>query len=817
MKLLVPALVALLAGCATLGVGRAPSGGAAGQEDSKSPGVRPYQEVVTAEAVSDSGLFLVHRIGERVLYEVPPAELGRPLLWVATIARAQTGTAYGGQTLRGRVVHWERRGSRVLLRNEMHEIVADTAQPIYRAVEASRFAPVIMSFSVEAFGPDSAPVIDVTKLFTTDVAEFSPRQRLRAKKLDESRSLVERTVSFPRNIETEAMLTFEAEPDSVPVEGGGLNRPVLGTVSVVMHHSMVKLPEDPMESRLWDSRVGFFSIEQIDYGREEHRAEHRRFITRWRLEKKDPQAPLSEPVQPIVFYVDPATPKKWVPWLIRGVESWNAAFEKAGFVNAVQAREAPSPEEDPDWSMEDARISSIRWLPSTIENASGPHVHDPRTGEILEADIQWYHNVLNLLRNWYFVQVSPLDERARDLPLPDSLMGRLVEYVAAHEVGHTLGFPHNMKASSSYPIDSLRSAAFTARFADEPSIMDYGRFNYVAQPGDRASLVPVVGPYDLHAVEWGYTPIDGGPDDEREELDRLARRAEEDPRLRFGDPSRVDPTAQTEDLGDDAVAATRLGLANIRRIVPTLIAAAGEPGRDYSDLREIYHELIDQWSREMGHVAAVVGGVVETRRHYGTEGVVHHPLPRERQKRAVAFLAEEAFRTPVYLVDEEVLRRIQPAGAMERIGGAQRRVLEAVLDNDRMVRLVELEARAIPGERAYPLPEMLADVRAGIWTELDDRRVSIDAWRRNLQRHWLDVIDGKLNPGPGGPAPPGPPAPPPVDVELTDIRPLLRGELSAVRAASLAAIPRAADRVTRLHLEDVVFRVEQILDPRGRS
>ena len=466
-----------------------PPAGGGGQErpgrPDQQPEIKPYERVITKEAKSDEGVFTVHNVKEKVFYEIPRSELNKEFLWVSQIARTTLGVGYGGQAAGNRVVKWERKGNRILLRNVAYDVVADPKLPVSRAVQAANNDTIIMAFNIEALGKDESAVIDVTRLFTTEVTEFSARTRLRARGFDASRSFIEKTKSFPTNIEVEVSQTYTSPPDVNPGGGGGGPQPQpapnpfaqgmrAGTnATVVMHYSMVKLPEQPMMPRLFDERVGYFTVRKTDYGIDEHRAPQRTYITRWRLEKKDPNAELSEPVKPIVYYVDPATPSKWVSWIKKGIEDWQPAFEAAGFKNAIIAKEAPSKAEDPYWDPEDARYSVIRYLPSTIENASGPHVSDPRTGEILESDIQYYHNVMNLQRDWYFLQVGPLDPRAKKLPLPDDLMGRLVEYVIAHEVGHTLGFQHNMKASATYPADKVRDPQWLKTMSHTPTLMDY--------------------------------------------------------------------------------------------------------------------------------------------------------------------------------------------------------------------------------------------------------------------------------------------------------------------------------------------------------
>ena len=777
--------------------------------------IKPYDKVITKEAKSDEGVFTVHTVKEKVYYEIPKSELGKEFLWVSQIARTTLGAGYGGQAAGNRVVKWERKNNRILLRNVSYDVVADPKLPVSRAVQAANNDTIIMAFSIEALGKDDSAVIDVGKLFTTEVSEFSARTRLRARGFDATRSFVEKIKSFPTNIETEVSQTYTSPPDVTPTAGGGGPQPPpnpfaqgmrSGTnATVVMHYSMVKLPDKPMMPRLFDERVGYFTIQQTDYGVDEQRAPKRTYITRWRLEKKDPSAELSEPIKPIVYYVDPATPTKWVKWIMKGIEDWQPAFEAAGFKNAIIAKQAPSKEEDPNWDPEDARYSCIRYLPSTIENASGPHVSDPRTGEILESDIQYYHNVMNLQRDWYFLQVGPLDPRARKLPLPDDLMGRLVEYVIAHEVGHTLGFQHNMKASSLYAADKVRDPQWLKTMGHTPTLMDYSRFNYVAQPEDNIpvdDLIPRVGPYDKWATMWGYKPIPGArtADEEKKTLDEWAREQDSKPWFRFStaDTRGSDPGENTEAVGDaDAVSSTALGIKNLQRVADMLLPATSHPGEPYDDLLEIYGRMLGQWATELNHVAAIVGGFNSQQKHAGQDGVRFTIVPREKQAAAVRFLNDNAFATPTWALKPEILRRIEPSGALARVNTAQERILNSLLSTARFDRLVEQEA--IDGAAAYRPADFLADVRKGIWREIEGGPVRIDAYRRNLQNSYIDLLALKLN---GRPA------------VTDDYRALIRIELRDLSAAIGAAQPRALDRQTRAHLADARDQIAKALDPR---
>ena len=798
----------------------APPAGGAGQErpgrPDQTPEPRPYERVITKEAKSDEGIFTIHTIKEKVYYEIPKSELGKEFLWVSQIAKTTLGVGYGGQAAGNRVVKWERKGNRILLRSVVYDVVADPKLPVSRAVQAANNDTIIMAFNIEAIGKDDSAVIDVSRLYTTEVTEFSARTRLRARGFDASRSFIEKTKSFPTNIEVEVSQTYTSPPDPTPGGGGGGPQPApnpfaqgmrAGTnATVVMHYSMVKLPENPMMPRLFDDRVGYFSVRKTDYGVDEHRAPQRTYITRWRLEKKDPNAELSEPVKPIVYYVDPATPTKWVSWIKKGIEDWQPAFEAAGFKNAIIAKEAPSKTEDPYWDPEDARYSVIRYLPSTIENASGPHVNDPRTGEILESDIQYYHNVMNLARNWYFVQVGPLDPRAKKLPLPDDLMGRLVEYVIAHEVGHTLGFQHNMKASATYPADKVRDPQWLKTMGHTPTLMDYSRFNYVAQPEDNVPvelLIPGIGPYDKWATMWGYKPVPGAktPDEEKKTLDEWARSQDAKPYLRFStaDARGSDPGENTEAVGDgDAVASTTLGLKNLKRVSEMLLPATSHLGEPYDDLEEVYARMLGQWALELNHVTGIVGGFNSQQKHGGQDGVRFVIVPKERQAAAVRFLNENAFATPSWALRPDILRRIEPAGALARVNQAQERILNSLLNNARFDRLVEQEA--IDGVAAYKPADFMADVRRGVWSELEGAGpIKIDVYRRNLQNSYIDLLSNKLNVRPS---------------VTDDYRALIKAELRDLSAALGVASARATDRQTRAHLADARDQIAKALDPK---
>jgi hypothetical protein len=546
------------------------------------------------------------------------------------------------------------------------------------------------------------------------------------------------------------------------------------------------------------------------------------YLDRYRLEVKDEdiekfkRGELVEPKKQIVYYVDRATPEEWVPFIIQGVNDWQVAFEAAGFKNAIIGKRAPTKEEDPEYSPEDVRYSVIRYLASPIPNANGPHVSDPRSGEILESDINWYHNVMSLLHNWFFIQTAAINPDARGNNFKTETMGELIKFVSSHELGHTLGLPHNMGSSAAYPVDSLRSASFTKKYGTAPSIMDYARFNYVAQPEDKGvALMPNIGVYDKYSISWGYRPIlDKTAEEEKPILDSWILEHAGDPMYRFGHQQAggvVDPTSQTEDLGDNAMKASAYGIKNLKRILPKLEEWTSEKGENYSELSTMYGQVLSQFNRYMGHVSANVGGVTEYFKTTDQEGAVYTHIDKETQKEALKFVIDELFKTPTWMLDKNIFSKTEFSGSVERVRGLQARSLNNILDAGRMARMIENET--LNSSKAYTLVSMMSDLRRGVWSELYSRR-SIDTYRRNLQRAHLDRLDYLLNKArdqrganrgyfkQSG-----------ITVNQSDIKSVVRGELKRLRRDAKTA-SSGGNTISRYHLQDVVDRIDNILDPK---
>ena len=705
----------------------------------------------------------------------------------------------------------KKKDSKILLRVVSHNVVANDSLPVSEAVVNSNFEPILHSFKTLSYGKNSS-VIDVTKLFTDDVKPLgfpqSRRKSYKISSLDSKRSFIESIKSYPINIEVRHVKTYRS---SDPPSNSSV-----GAVSLEMNNSMILLPKTPMKRRYFDQRVGWFARSQVDYGLDVQESKSLKYLDRWRLEvkkediEKFKKGELVIPKKQIVYYIDRATPVKWRKYLKQGIEDWQVAFEEAGFKNAIIAKDPPTKEEDPEWSPEDVRYSVVRYLASPIPNANGPHVSDPRSGEILESDINWYHNVMTLLRNWFFVQTAAINEKARGIAFDDEVMGRLIRFVSAHEVGHTIGLPHNMGSSSAYPVDSLRSASFTKKYGTAPSIMDYARFNYIAQPEDEGvSLMPDIGVYDKHAVKWGYRPILDAKTakDEKKTLDKWIRDNENSLMHRFGSAG-IDPSSQTEDLGDDAVKASEYGILNLKRIIPNLNKWTSEDGKDYSDLQTMYGQVLSQFNRYMGHVSSNIGGVYQYYKTYDQEGPVYTHVKKSHQIKCMNFLQTQLFKTPTWMIDKNILNKIEFAGNVNRIRATQSRTLNSILDFGKMARLIENEA--INGAKAYTLSEMMSDLKKGIWEELYTNK-PIDVYRRNLQLAYIDRINYIMNEEQGSTPSWARSYVTTVKVSQSDIRTVSVGQLLELKKEIKKSLKKNSDEMSKIHLMTVEAKINRIL------
>jgi hypothetical protein len=804
----------------------------------KKGGLQPYRKLITAKAKTQKGLFTVHRINDDYYFEIPDSIQGREFLAITRISKTPAGAGYGGEEENRQVLRWERGpNNKLFLRAVLYLSASrDTLKPILQAIRNSNVEPIVASFDIKSIRKDTSLVIQVNDFFKSDnqLISIDPekKRRFSLTMLQTDRSFIQSIRSYPINTEVRMVKTFASalpppsspnSPASVTPLPAGSNT---GFVTTELNTSLILLPR-PARKRLFDKRVGFFATGYTIYGEESQRSETEVFAVRWRLEPKPgdiekmKRGELVEPKKPIIFYIDPATPNKWRKYLKLGIEDWQKAFEQAGFKNAIQAREVP--EGDTTISTEDARFSFIRYFASDIQNAYGPNVHDPRTGEILESHIGWYHNVMSLLNNWYTIQAAAIDTRARKKKFDDDLMGELIRFVSSHEVGHTLGLRHNFGSSFATPVEKLRDKAYLEKNGHTPSIMDYARFNYVAQPGDGITdLFPRIGTYDRWAIEWGYKPIfdTKNPEDDKKVLNKWVLNHAGDPGYWFGSEiNPYDPRSQSEDLGNNAMQASEYGIKNMKLILPGLKEWYKEEAESYSDLNEMYNQVISQYRRYMGHVTKNVGGIYETPKTYDQAGVVYEPTPAKLQRDALAFLNKHLFETPVWLLDPSILGLIRPGAGVELIRSTQESTLASLYDYSRMQRLIESSAF---NKNAYSLEDLFTDIQKGVWSELATRK-PIDNFRRNLQKVHVERLLLMLDPpasiaaGPNFYSSqffPASAASPVADPRKSDVISVTRGHLLQLKAEISAALPAYGDKMSRYHLQDVLARINKGLDPK---
>jgi len=722
--------------------------------------VQPFDKVITKDAVTKTGLFNVHKVDEKYFFEIPDSLLGREILVVTRFIKTPVGAAkYGGEAIGERTVYWEKGpANKMFLRVSTIISVADSTQAISKAVNNSNVSPIIEAFDIKAKHTGrNASVIEVTDFINGENTLFTlgskQKDELGLGSLEKDKSFINTINTYPTNTEIKTVKTYKAKigaKEDLPAAA------LSGMITIEVNNSMVLLPKVPMKKRFYDARVGYFAAAHYDYNDTQQKVAMSAFVKRWRLEPKAEdlerwkKGELVEPKKPIVFYIDPATPEKWVDYLIKGVNDWQPAFEEAGFKNAIVGKRWDVGNDS--LSLEDARYSVIRYFASPVKNAYGPNVVDPRSGEIMESHIGWYHNVMSLLNTWYMIQAGALDPRARKMELDPELMGELIRFVSSHEVGHTLGLRHNMGASSATPVEKLRDGAWLKKNGHTASIMDYARFNYVAQPEDSISpelLMPRINDYDRWAIKWGYSGVYGSLDAQQEKEMRSKEVTDSlavNPRLRFGGEGRdYDPRSQTEDLGDNAMVASAYGIKNLKRIVPQLIRwAQVHAGDDYTNLDEVYNQVVSQYSRYINHVIKNIGGIYVTPKTVGEKEDVYSSVPRSKQKEALAFLDKYLFNEPVFLVNNDILNKIQLPQSKKAFNKELEGMVMSLVGGSRISRMNYIAER-YNQENPYRPEEYVRDLSNLVWKELDNNQ-PVSSYRRSLQLLYLDNMIGVYNP-----------------------------------------------------------------------
>ena len=803
---------------------------------------KPYKKVIDSTAVTQKGLIDVHKMDNKYLFEIPESLLGNEIMTITRYSKTPAGGGiFGGEEINRQVVRWEKGlNHNILLRSITYVIMSpDEDKPMAQAVKNSNSDPIVGNYDVLAYKKDETGkitgyVVDLSTTFDADVQTFSldpiKKQLLNIQTFQKDKSFISKISSFPINTEIRSVKTFTTTPPKInttPTPKIGVDLPAAldaGVITVEINTSMILLPKKPMRKREFDARVGFFANEFSVFEEESQKSDTKVFAVRWRLEpkseedaQKQKKGELIEPLKPIVYYIDPATPEKWKPFIKQGIDDWQIAFENAGWKNAIRGEYWP--ENDPTMSLEDARFSVLRYFAADIQNAYGPNVHDPRSGEILESHIGWYHNIMSLLRNWYLIQTGAVDPAARTKKFDDKLMGELIRFVSSHEVGHTLGLRHNMGASAATPVEKLRDKAYQKLNGHTSSIMDYARFNYVAQPEDGVTdLFPRIGDYDKWAIKWGYSYFENIKTEAEEKafLNEMTKEAYKNRRLWFGtESSPYDPRYQTEDIGDNAMRASEYGIKNLKRILPNLLEWSKEDGESYAELDELYGALTGQFRRYMGHVTKNVGGIYDSPKTYDMTGNQFQVVPKSIQKDAVAFLNTQLFTTPKWILNQNVLSKIKPESGVEAVKGMQDATLSSLMAGDRMVRLLET---SMASKENYSVDELITDLNKGIFSELKSKN-AIDMFRRNIQKVYVNKMIDLLKPGNATVR-----AVPvgvtygfntrTVNLAETDLPSIARGQLIGLRDDLKMSAARMTDKMSKYHVLDLISRINEALNPK---
>ncbi|MBP5278187.1 MAG: zinc-dependent metalloprotease, partial [Prevotella sp.] len=700
--------------------------------DQKKP--NEYETLLKKGGSLEKGVFNVRHIEKKWYFEISDEVLDRMFLVVTRyVSVPQNFDKFPGEEIADHAIYFEKYDDKTLfLRSYNKSKIAPDGNDIAMVLDRSTNNPIIAKFDV--IGKDSvtgARLIDVTNLFMQDNSICGLRgvQGVGAQQMD--RTFIDTIKTFPINIEVSTLRTYmegtrQARPGATPTAAPAAAPTPGNFMTFTINTSIVLLPEKPMQPRLQDERVGYFTRNITKFS-DSAPSERTAIISRYRLEPKDPQAykagKLVEPKKQIVYYIDPATPKKWVPYLMQGINDWKEAFEAAGFKNAIVAKECPA---DGSVSPDDARFCFLRYLPSETENAYGPHIIDPRSGEIIESHICWFHNVMNLLKKWYTIQCGPLDKRLKDGKIDDKLMGQLIRFVSSHEVGHTLGLRHNMGASFATPVEKLRDKAWVEKNGHTASIMDYARFNYVAQPEDGISekgLFPRINDYDKWAIKWGYQyrPEFSDPFKEKDQLRKeVTQVLSNNPRLWYsgGEGRGSDPRSQTEDLSDNNMKASDYGMKNLKRVMEKINVFAPVVEGQYKDLTDFHTTVRQQYQRYVGHVTRNIAGRFEnslpTQNPYGY-------VPKARQKEAIDWVGRNIFDTPMWLYPEEISIKTG-FDAESEIISRQNSALSQELSTSTLSNIFK--------QGVYPLNEYLDDVFATVWKPLDNKDEKQNQHRR---------------------------------------------------------------------------------------